>query len=160
MSPQCVFKSTFRISLECSTCFHLIVRIFQRCRIGHNPHSDERGKYGSVPKPGKILSYQLTLGTKKCQVGGIPFVAHRPHGVPSSIHIAAKAATGGSRLLRRRPRDLRHLPPDQLGAVPKGTAFFSDGVGVVTRRGKNGPPDHPWRAVCLRRLWAILKSPH
>lgn len=39
---------------------------------------------------GEIRSYQLTIGTDKFPVGPIPYVAHRTHAMPSSIHIAVE----------------------------------------------------------------------
>ena len=44
----------------------------------------------TIDKTGEIASYQLSLGTKKFPVGVIRYVAHRPHGVPLSIHIAVE----------------------------------------------------------------------
>ena len=37
---------------------------------------------------GKIRAYQLQVGTAKAPVGILPYVAHRSHAVPASIHIA------------------------------------------------------------------------
>jgi putative transposase len=45
----------------------------------------------SIDEPtGDVVSYQLTVGTKKFPVGVIPYVAHRSHAVPASIHIAVE----------------------------------------------------------------------
>ena len=80
---------------------------------------------------GAIASYQLTLGTKKYPVGVIPYVAHRPHEVPSSIHIAVEGGQWGlsfaaedatvvlpgntpDAAVEQIVEDLRHLSPDQL----------------------------------------------
>jgi putative transposase len=84
-------------------------------------------------KTGEIASYQLSLGTKKFPVGVIAYVAHRPHGVPSSIHIAVEgghwwlsfAAEDAAVTMPQKTfdaateqiaEDLRHLAPDQLAA--------------------------------------------
>ena len=83
------------------------------------------------PQTGDMRSYQLTLGTKKCPVGVISYVSHRPHGVPSSIHIAVEgghwwlsfAAEDAEVTMPEKTadaateqiaEDLRHLSPDQL----------------------------------------------
>ena len=39
---------------------------------------------------GAVQSYPLYVGTNKFPVEFIPYVAHRPHAVPSSIHIAVE----------------------------------------------------------------------
>jgi putative transposase len=44
----------------------------------------------SDEKTGTVASYQLHIGTEKFPVGIIPYVAHRSHAVPSSIHIAVE----------------------------------------------------------------------
>ncbi|WP_051344368.1 RNA-guided endonuclease InsQ/TnpB family protein [Alicyclobacillus herbarius] len=36
---------------------------------------------------GDVLRYQLIVGTKKFPVGELVYCAHRPHGIPASIHI-------------------------------------------------------------------------
>ncbi|TFE65635.1 hypothetical protein A7Q10_10390, partial [Methylacidiphilum caldifontis] len=82
-------------------------------------------------KTGEIASYQLSLGTKKFPVGVIPYVAHRPHAIPSSIHIAVEGGRwwlsfaaedptvtipgkDGDAATERIAEDLRHLAADQL----------------------------------------------
>ena len=76
-------------------------------------------------------SYQLILGTDKFPVGEIPYVEHRPHGVPSSIHIAveggpwwlsfgaedstvAMPGNNPDEATERIAEDLRHVSPEQL----------------------------------------------
>ena len=83
------------------------------------------------PKTGEIRSYHLTLGTKKFPVGVIPYVAHRPHAEPSSIHIAVEGGHWWLSFATEDPvvtmpgrtvdaateqiaEDLRHLSADQL----------------------------------------------
>ena len=83
------------------------------------------------PKTDAIASYQLTLGTDKFPVGIIPYVAHRPHGMPSSIHIAVEGGHWWLSFAAEDPevtmpkktvdaaveqiaKDLRHLSTDQL----------------------------------------------
>ena len=80
---------------------------------------------------GDIGSYQFTVGTEKFPVGVIPYVAHRSHAVPVSIHIAVEgghwwlsfaaedpAVTMPGNLVdaatEQVAEDLRHLSPDQL----------------------------------------------
>ncbi len=80
---------------------------------------------------GKIRSYQLTIGTDKFPVGPIPYVAHRAHAMPSSIHIAVEGGQWWLSFASEDPdvtmpgcdanaateqiaEDLRHLSPDQL----------------------------------------------
>jgi putative transposase len=80
---------------------------------------------------GAVASYQLHIGTEKFPVGSIPYVAHRSHAIPSSIHIAV---AGGHWWLsfaaedpaiampektvdaatERIAEDLRHLSVEQL----------------------------------------------
>jgi putative transposase len=84
-----------------------------------------------IDEAGVIASYQLILGTKKFPVGVIPYVAHRPHDVPPSIHIAVEgghwwlsfAAENAEVTMPEKTadaateqiaEDLRHLSPDQL----------------------------------------------
>ncbi len=40
---------------------------------------------------GETQSYHLHVGTNKFPVGILPYVAHRPHAVPASIHVAVDA---------------------------------------------------------------------
>ena len=80
---------------------------------------------------GEIRSYQLTLGTDKFPVGPIPYVAHRAHAMPSSIHIAVEGGHWWLSFAAEDPdvtmpaktvdatteqiaEDLRHLSVDQL----------------------------------------------
>ena len=80
---------------------------------------------------GAIASYQLSLGTKKFPVGVIPYMAHRPHSVPSSLHIAVDggqwwlsftaeddtvgmAEKTADATMKQIAEDLRHLSPEQL----------------------------------------------
>jgi putative transposase len=80
---------------------------------------------------GTVQCYQLDVGTHKCPVGFIPYVAHRPHAVPSSIHITVEgdhwwlsfAADDPTVTLlgkdvdvatERIAEDLRHLSADPL----------------------------------------------
>jgi putative transposase len=84
-----------------------------------------------IDETGEIGSYQLTLGTDKFPVGVIPYVAHRSHAVPSSIHITVEgghwwlsfaAEDSAVDMPGRTPaaaaeqiaEDLRHLSSDQL----------------------------------------------
>ncbi len=84
-----------------------------------------------IDETGEIASYQLILGTKKFPVGVIAYVAHRPHGVPSSIHIAVEgghwwlsfAAEDAEVTMPKKTadatteqiaEDLRHLSAEQL----------------------------------------------
>ena len=39
---------------------------------------------------GRVVSYPLRLGTKRFPVGKVSYRAHRPHSVPSSIHISVE----------------------------------------------------------------------
>ena len=82
---------------------------------------------------GEIRGYQLQVGTTRFPTGVIPYRAHRPHAVPSSIHIAVEggrwwlsfaaedpdvtmpAQTVGA-ATERIAEDLRHLSADQLAA--------------------------------------------
>ncbi len=80
---------------------------------------------------GAIASYQLSLGTKKFPVGVISYRAHRPHSVPSSIHISVEggrwwlsfAAEDAKVTMPKHTQDaatahiaedLRHLSAEQL----------------------------------------------
>ena len=77
---------------------------------------------------GAIASYQLSLGTKKFPVGVIPYMAHRPHSVPSSFHIAGHwwlsfaaeddtvgmAEKTADATMKQIAEDLRHLSSEQL----------------------------------------------
>ncbi len=80
---------------------------------------------------GEIGSYQLALGTEKFPVGVIPYVAHRSHAVPASIHIVvegghwwlsfaaedpavAMPAKTVDAATERIAEDLRHLSGEQL----------------------------------------------
>ena len=80
---------------------------------------------------GATKAYQLHVGTDKFPVGIIPYIAHRPHAVPASIHIAVEAghwwlsfATDDPAIVIRGKdadaateqiaEDLRHLSADQL----------------------------------------------
>jgi len=80
---------------------------------------------------GAGASYQLHIGTKKFPVGLIPYVAHRSHALPSSIHIAVDGghwwlafaaedpevtmlAHTVNGAMERIADDLRHLSDDQL----------------------------------------------
>ena len=80
---------------------------------------------------GEIGSYQFTLGTDKFPVGVIPYVAHRTHAVPSSIHIAVEGGQWWLSFAAEDPEvtmpaktvdaateqiaeDLRHLSAEQL----------------------------------------------
>jgi putative transposase len=80
---------------------------------------------------GDIGSYQLTVGTKKFPVGIIPYVAHRSHAVPASIHLAVAGGHGWLSFAAEDPdvtrpgrdvdaateqiaEDLRHWSPDPL----------------------------------------------
>ena len=80
---------------------------------------------------GDIGSYQFTVGTEKFPVGVIPYVAHRSHAVPVSIHIAVEGGHWWLSFAAEDPdvtmpgklvdaateqvaEDLRHLSPDQL----------------------------------------------
>ena len=37
------------------------------------------------------VSFSFNVGTKKCHVGDIEYRAHRPHGVPASVHVTVEA---------------------------------------------------------------------
>ena len=80
---------------------------------------------------GEVGAYQLTLGTKKFPVGVIPYVAHRSHAMPASIHIAVEGGHWWLSFASDDPdvtmpgrdvdaateqiaEDLRHLSPNQL----------------------------------------------
>jgi len=80
---------------------------------------------------GAIESYQLIVGTKTFPVGVIPYVAHRRHAIPSSIHIAVEGGRwwlsfaaedpdvsmpgrDADAATERIAADLRHLSADQL----------------------------------------------
>jgi len=84
-----------------------------------------------IDETSEIASYQLILGTKKFPVGVIAYVAHRPHSVPSSIHIAVEgghwwlsfAAEDAEVTMPKKTadasteqiaEDLRHLSVEQL----------------------------------------------
>ena len=86
-----------------------------------------------IDETGAIASYQLILGTPKFPVGVMAYVAHRPHGVPSSIHIAVEgghwwlsfAAEDAAVTMAKKTadattehlaEDLRHLSAEQLTA--------------------------------------------
>ena len=113
-----------------------------------SPQIDER--------TGAVASYQLHIGTKKFPVGIIPYVAHRSHAGPSSIHIAVEGGhwwlsfaaedptvtipgRDADAATERIAEDLRHLSVDQLGAVPKGQPSFRATSGVVMMRRKKPP---------------------
>ena len=83
------------------------------------------------PGTGEISGYQLYVGTNQHPVGIIRYVAHRPHTVPASIHIAVEggqwwlsfaaedpAVTMPGRTVdeatERIAEDLRHLSAEQL----------------------------------------------
>ncbi len=80
---------------------------------------------------GEIPAYQLHIGTDKFPVGIIPYMAHRPHTVPASIHIAVDGGQWWLSFAADDPtmaipgkdvdtataqiaEDLRHLSRDQL----------------------------------------------
>ena len=80
---------------------------------------------------GEIRAYQLQVGTAKAPVGIIPYVAHRPHSVPASIHIAVDGSQwwlsfaaedptatipgrDADAATERVAEDLRHLSADPL----------------------------------------------
>jgi putative transposase len=80
---------------------------------------------------GDVKGYQLYVGTDKFPVGIIPYVAHRSHAIPSSIHIAVEgdhwwlsfAAEDAAIAMPTKTvdttreqiaEDLRHLSVDQL----------------------------------------------
>ncbi len=84
-----------------------------------------------IDETGAIASYQLSLGTKKFPVGVIPYMAHRPHSVPSSLHIAVEGGhwwlsfaaeddtvgmseTTADATMKQSAEDLRQLSVDQL----------------------------------------------
>jgi len=87
------------------------------------PLTDER--------TGEVKGYQLHVGTDKFPVGIIPYVAHRRHAVPASIHIAVEGghwwlsfAAEDSKIampkktedaaIERIAEDLRYLSAEQL----------------------------------------------
>ncbi len=80
---------------------------------------------------GKIPGYQLYVGTAKFPVGIVPYVAHRPHALPASIHIAVEGGQWWLSFAAEDPdvtrpaqtvdaateqiaENLRHLSADQL----------------------------------------------
>ena len=86
---------------------------------------------------GNIVSYQLSLDTKRFPVGITAYLAHRSHSVPSSIHIAVQGGrwwlslaaedtaltTPGKNLeaaVEQIAEDLRHLSADQLAKPTQG----------------------------------------
>ena len=94
-----------------------------------SPQIDER--------TGAVASYQLHIGTKKFPVGIIPYVAHRSHAGPSSIHIAVEGGhwwlsfaaedptvtipgRDADAATERIAEDLRHLSVDQLAERTRG----------------------------------------
>ena len=83
------------------------------------------------PLTGTLTGYRLAVGTDTCPVGEIPYIAHRSHAVPASIHIAVEgghwwlsfAAEDPDVALPKKTvdaateqiaEDLRHLSPAQL----------------------------------------------
>ncbi len=85
----------------------------------------------------EVTGYQLHVGTDKFPVGVIPYVAHRTHAVPSSIHIAVEGgrwwlsfaaedsavtipAQTVDAATEQIAEDLRHLSADQLAAHTRG----------------------------------------
>ena len=90
-----------------------------------------------IEETGAIASYQLSLGTKKFPVGVLPYMAHRPHSVPSSLHIAVAGGRWGlsfaaeddtvgmaektvDATMKQIAEDLRHLSPEQLAERTRG----------------------------------------
>jgi putative transposase len=80
---------------------------------------------------GAVCGYHLHVGTDKFPVGSIPYVAHRPHGIPSSLYIAIEGGHWWLSFAAEDPtvtmpkktvdaateqiaEDLRHLSPEQL----------------------------------------------
>lgn len=85
------------------------------------------------PETGEVHRYRLWIGTQKVPVGEVAYIAHRPHGVPASIHVSVKAGrwfvsfsagnpdwtladTTGNELAERGPEIVRAMPTEELAA--------------------------------------------
>ncbi|MCY0897437.1 MAG: transposase [Firmicutes bacterium] len=82
---------------------------------------------------GEVHGYPLHVGTTQFPVGLIPYVAHRPHAIPASIHLAVEGGRwwlsfaaedptltmpgkDTDTAIERIAKDLRHLSAEQLAA--------------------------------------------
>ncbi len=66
------------------------------------------------PSKGTVVRRRLRIGTAKFPVGEISYRAHRPHGIPASIHVSVEAGGGSSPSpprIRRFPAESRRMPP-------------------------------------------------
>ena len=78
---------------------------------------------------GETQSYHLHVGTNKFPVGILPYVAHRPHAVPASIHVAVDAGQWW----------LSFAAEDPAVAMPETTAGRRESPGSPQSMGTTGP---------------------